>query len=144
MISGLLLRLMPEGFARRCIKPIAGLYILAVVFSALPQTLPALPAFSAQSYPVVQPEELFRDKILCSGAAQLEAYYQKQLAVDAVEIELLSQEQQVVVQTVTVVTAQPLADTRSATLIQQLQQELMPQRIIFKTKDQADETCEVG
>ena len=136
MISGILIRLMPQGNARRCINAIAGLYILVTLLSAVPVFAAELPQLQ-QPAVTAQPGQAtsFSDRVLAQSEEQLAQHYQTELAVPQVEVVLARDKTGTYVQEIVLVTETALSEQEKEQLTRRLQQELQPVRIQFKTKD---------
>ena len=107
-----------QGWARRSIKAVAGLYILAVVLCVLPQ---AKGEWQALTLPAVSSVELGTQKetVLCAAASQLEdtleARCREELGAEvAIRIELEETAEGVQVHSLTVTPTGEVEETRDA------------------------------
>lgn len=139
--GGLIVRLVPGDGARKCIKAVAGLYIVVAVLHAFENTSPAWPQRKA-SLPAAAPQaSSFEDGVLARSQAALEEYYAAAFRASGMEVRLSLPLQAdgagTYVKSATVESAAPLTGQQRAEIEKRLTGELLVERVAFITEDDA-------
>lgn len=141
IVSGLVVRLVPDDAARKCIKAVAGLYIVVAVLQPFGNDTPAWPQYSV-SLPAAAPQaSSFSDSVLARSQAALEEYYAGVFRTEGMDVRLLitlrADNTGTYAEAVTVESAAPLSAQQRAEVQNRLAGDLLVKSIEFITEDGA-------
>lgn len=139
--GGLIVRLIPGDGARKCIKAVAGLYIVVAVLHAFENAVPVWPRQKV-SLPAAAPQvSSFEDGVLAQSQAALEEYYAAVFRASGMEVQLSfclrTDGAGTYVESAAVKSAAPLTGQQRAEIEKRLTGELLVESVAFIAEDDA-------
>lgn len=141
--GGLIVRLVPGDGARKCIKAVAGLYIVVAVLHAFGNASPVWPQRKGRALlPAAAPQaSSFEDGVLVRSQEALEEYYAAVFHASGMEVRLSLSLQAdgagTYVKSATVKSAAPLTGRQRAEIEKRLTGELLVESVAFIAEDDA-------